>query len=92
MSFYSTNGQLGEKKAENHRNRKKKHPFSPKNFLRFSGQKFPTDTLKRVKEEIGDKIESPSVREYVMMELEMTAKRYDDMAAVQRKKKPKTQK
>uniref|UniRef100_A0A8R1DL13 Oxidoreductase-like domain-containing protein n=1 Tax=Caenorhabditis japonica TaxID=281687 RepID=A0A8R1DL13_CAEJA len=57
-------------------------------LLDFYRQKYPTDTLNRVKEEIGDKIESPSVREYVMMELAMADKRFRDMMSVKKKKKP----
>ncbi|EFP08214.1 hypothetical protein GCK72_013657 [Caenorhabditis remanei] len=56
-------------------------------LLDYYRQKYPTDTLNKVKEEIGDKIESPSVREYVMMELAMTEKRYRNMAAIGVKKK-----
>ncbi|EGT55987.1 hypothetical protein CAEBREN_09522 [Caenorhabditis brenneri] len=55
-------------------------------LLDYFRSKYPTDTLKRVKEEIGDKIESPSVKEYVMMEISMTEKRYRDMASIGIKK------
>ncbi|CAI2351850.1 unnamed protein product [Caenorhabditis sp. 36 PRJEB53466] len=57
-------------------------------LLDYYRQKYPTDTLKRVKEEISDKIESPSVKEYVLMEISMADKRFKQMASVQRKKKP----
>ncbi|CAO4373511.1 unnamed protein product [Caenorhabditis nigoni] len=56
-------------------------------LLDYYRQKYPKDTAERVREQIQDKIESPSVKEYVLMELAMSEKRYKEMAMMGKKKK-----
>lgn len=56
-------------------------------LLDYYRKKYPDNTAEKVREEIQDKIESPSVKEYVLMELAMTDKRYQQMASIGKKKK-----
>ncbi|CAI5448913.1 unnamed protein product [Caenorhabditis angaria] len=54
-------------------------------LLDYYRQKTPHGSLDKVKNEIIDKIESPSVKAFVIGELEMAAKQFDDLSKLRKK-------